>query len=206
LRFWRSTDSGDNWDLVYALPAGSAKHIHNIVWDQYRQGLWILTGDGEGECALLFTPDEFQTVTELVRGGQIYRACKLFCLPEGLYYGTDSERDKNWFIHLDVKSGRIHKIHPLQGSCLHAARMAGNYFISTAVEPSKINFYRKAVLWSSSDLHNWSKVVEFEKDWWPGEYFGFGRIILPRVQGECPNVVFSTIAIKTNDLTTFVIK
>lgn len=206
LRIWASTDGGQSWDLAYALPAGSAKHIHNIIWDQHRQGLWVLTGDGEGECAFLFTADEFKTVSELVRGGQSYRACHLFCLPEGLYYGTDSEREKNWFIHLEVERGVSHKIHPLPGSCIHAARMAGQYFISTAVEPSTVNFYRKSVLWSSPDLLNWSKVIEFEKDWWPGEYFGFGRVILPRVQGEFDHLVYSTIASKEYDLTTFVIK
>ncbi|MHB9073692.1 MAG: hypothetical protein ACYC6G_09220 [Desulfobaccales bacterium] len=206
LRIWASIDHGASWEVAYSLPAGSAKHIHNIVWDQHRQGLWVLTGDSDGECALLFSQDEFQTVTELVRGGQLYRACHLFCLPEGLYYGTDTERDQNWIVHLDVKSGFFHKIHPLSGSCIHAAYMAGQYFISSAVEPSTINTSRKTVLWSSSDLHTWSNLVEFQKDWWPGEYFGFGRIILPRVQGKCPHVVFSTIAVKGHDLNTFIIR
>lgn len=206
LRIWTCSGSGQSWELAYTLPAGSAKHIHSIIWDQHRQGLWVLTGDADGECALLFTADEFKHVTEVVRGGQLYRACHLFCLPEGLYYGTDTEREKNWVIHLDVDRARAHKIQALPGSCIHAAQMAGKYFISTAVEPSKINAYRKTVLWSSSDLHNWCALVEFEKDWWPGEYFGFGRIILPRVQGESPNVVFSTIAVKNEDLTTFFMK
>jgi hypothetical protein len=203
LRLWASTDSGDSWEVAHVFPPGRAKHIHNVVWDQHRQGLWLLTGDADGECALLFTGDACRTITEVVRGAQTFRACKVFCLPDGLYYGTDTERAPNWFVYLDIDRGQVHKIRPLPGSCFDAAEMDGRYFISTAVEPSNVNHYRKTVLWSSSDLHNWSEIVEFEKDWWPGEYFGFGNIILPRIQGDCRFLVFSTMAIKNYDLTTF---
>ena len=203
LRLWASTDNGETWEVADVLPAGRAKHIHNVVWDQHRQGLWVLTGDADGECALLFTGDACRTITEVVRGAQTFRACKVFCLPDGLYYGTDTERAPNWFVYLDIDRDRVHKIRPLPGSCFDAAEMDGRYFISTAVEPSKVNHYRKTVLWSSSDLHNWSEIVEFEKDWWPGEYFGFGNIILPLIQGDCRFLVFSTMAIKNYDLTTF---
>jgi hypothetical protein len=205
LRIWASTDAGDTWALAYSLPPGSAKHIHNLVWDPHRQGLWVLTGDAEGECALLFTGDEFRTVTEVVRGGQMWRACQLFCLPEGLYYGTDTERAPNWWVFLDVNRMALEKIQPLPGSCIYAARLAGRWFLSTSVEPSKINKYRRTVLWSSPDLQQWCKLVEFDKDWLPGEYFGFGSVVLPRVQGDCPFLAFSTVAVRKADLSTFVV-
>lgn len=203
LRIWASADDGDTWELAHTLPAGSAKHIHNLVWDPYRRGIWTLTGDADDQCALIFTGDEFVTVTEVVRGGQMFRACQLFCRPEGLYYGTDTERDENWVVFLEPESRRLEKIQPLPGSCIYAARMAGRYWISTSVEPSKVNRYPYAALWCSLDLHHWTKVKEFAKDWWPGEYFGFGNIILPRVQGDCPVLVFSPVAVKNHDLETF---
>jgi hypothetical protein len=206
LRLWASSDVGETWEVAHVLPAGCAKHIHNVVWDQHRQGLWVLTGDADGECALLFTNDEGRTLTEVVRGAQTFRACNVFCLPDGLYYGTDTERAPNWFVHLDINRGKVHKIKPLPGSCFDAAVMSGRYFISTAVEPSNVNHYCRTVLWSSPDLHHWSKTVEFEKDWWPGEYFGFGNIILPFVQGDCNFLVFSTMATKNYDLATFIIR
>jgi hypothetical protein len=206
LRLWTSSDQGASWELAAILPAGRAKHIHNIVWDEHRQGLWVLTGDGDGECALLFTADEFRTINEVVRGGQMVRACQVFCRPEGLYYGTDTERASNWFVHLEVETGQLHKIQPLPGSCIYAARLADRYWLSTAVEPSKINHEWKPALWFSKDLQHWRKLVEFQKDWWPGEYFGFGRVILPHVQGPCPSLAFSSVAVKKSDLSTFVLK
>jgi hypothetical protein len=206
LRIWASADQGETWEVAHTLPAGSAKHIHNLVWDPYRRGFWVLTGDLDGECALLFTGDEFATVAEVKRGGQMFRACHLFCRPEGLYYGTDTEREANWFVFLDVTRGHLEKLAPLPGSCLYGAQMAGQYFISTTVEPSRVNHYRRTALWSSGDLAHWRNLLEFEKDWWPGEYLGFGRIVLPKVQGECPVLVFTALAVKDHDFTTFIIK
>ncbi len=102
LRIWGSTDAGKSWDLAYQLPVGSAKHIHRLEWDPYRRGLWVLTGDADEESALLFTADEFASVSEVARGSQMFRASQIFCRPEGLYYGTDSERLPNWFVFLMV--------------------------------------------------------------------------------------------------------
>jgi|YelNatPaOPRAMG01_1025707.scaffolds.fasta_scaffold03107_4 hypothetical protein len=206
LRIWGSADGGRSWELMHTLSAGRAKHIHNLVWDEYRQGMWVLTGDGDGECAFLFTPDLFHTVTEVGRGGQQWRAVHCFCRPEGLYYSTDTERDQNWLIFLDTASLHSRKIRPMPGSCIYATRMAGRYFLSTSVEPSTINHYPNAVLWSSPDLENWEKVLEMEKDWLPGEYFGFGSIMLPRVQGGCDKLVFSAIAVRKYDFMTFVVE
>lgn len=203
LRIWASEERGEAWYVAKLLPAGTAKHIHNIVWDDHRQGLWVLTGDKDSECSLLFTSDHFHTLEEVARGGQQFRACNLFCRPEGIYYGTDSELAPNWFVFFDTQELRLHKIHSLPGSCLYANQMAGHYFVSTCVEPSRVNNCRYATLWYSSDLHNWKKLVEFEKDLWPGEYFGFGNIVLPRVQGDCPYVIFSPLAVKNYDMTTF---
>jgi hypothetical protein len=39
----------------------------------------------------------------------------------------------------------------------------------------------------------------------PGEYFGFGSLLLPRIQGDCPVVMFTALAVKNFDFTTFII-
>lgn len=205
LRLWGSNDHGQTWELAHRLPKGYAKHIHALIWDDFRQGIWVLTGDLRGECALLFTQDEFKTVTEVVRGGQLYRACYLFCQPEGVYYGTDTEKEQNWFIFLEPESGRVTRLQSLPGSCIYASKMGGNFFLSTSVEPSKVNHYNHAGLWWSSDLQSWVNLAEFKKDWLPGGYFGFGSVMLPRIQGNCPVVAFSAVAVQNYDLTTFII-
>ncbi len=205
LRIWGSNDDGRSWETVYSTPAGRAKHIHNLVWDDHRQGIWVLIGDADYESALLFTDDGFRTVTEVAGGSQMFRACQLFCRPEGIYYATDTERAENWFVFLEEGFEKLHRLQPLPGSCIYAATMAGRHFLSTSVEPSRVNRHSSAALWSSQDLQTWHKIIEFKKDRWPGEYFGFGSIILPKVQGETSVVMFSTVALTPHDLTTFVV-
>lgn len=206
LRLWGSDDNGQTWELVHTLPKGYAKHIHNLIWDDFRHGIWVLTGDYDGECGLLFTSDEFRTVSEVVRGGQMFRACHLFCRPEGVYYATDTEKAPNWFMFLEPESGKVEMLQPLPGSCIYAGKMASNYFLSTSVERSKVNHHKYAGLWWSSDLQQWFNLTEFKKDWLPGEYFGFGSIIIPRIQGNCPAVAFSTVAVDNFDFSTFILK
>jgi hypothetical protein len=192
LRIWGSLDNGVTWDVAHVFPVNYPKHIHNIIWDPFRQGMWILTGDHDEESAFLFTADEFKTVTEFVKGRQEFRACHLFCQPDGLYYGTDSERAPNWFVHLDINPGELTKLQPLPGSFLYGARLAGKYFLSTTVEPSKVNLCKRPALWVSADLSRWQQVMDFEKDRWPAGAFGFGTVMLPKVTGNCPLVIFST--------------
>ena len=204
IRIWGADGKLEKWENVFVFKAGSVRHIHNLVWDKYRKGIWILTGDLNGECGLFFTGDGFRTVDEVVRGGQEYRACDVFCAPDALYYGTDSELRENWFVRFEPEAGKTEKIQALPGSTLYMNRMAGRYFLSTAVEPSKVNKYRFATLWQSVDLSKWTKVIEFEKDFWPGEYFGFGRIVLPKVEGDSPYVVFTPMSVKKYHMTTFI--
>lgn len=206
IRIWTSDRTCQYWDIAYVFHAGKIRHIHNIIWDPYRKGLLVLTGDREGECAILFSDDYFHTLTEIVRGGQVYRSCNVFCRPEGIYYATDSELEKNWIIFLNLHTGQTKKILSLPGSSIYANQMANHYFISTCVEPSKINNYQFATLWTSKNLQDWKKLIEFKKDLWPGKYFGFGNIILPRIEGKCFFITFSTIAVKGNDFKTFFIE
>ncbi len=48
-----STDRGRSWQVAYTFPAGSIRHVHNIVYDRWGDCLWILTGDEGAECKVL---------------------------------------------------------------------------------------------------------------------------------------------------------
>ena len=48
-----STDRGRTWQIAYTFPAGSIRHVHNIVYDRWGDCLWILTGDEGAECKVL---------------------------------------------------------------------------------------------------------------------------------------------------------
>src|SRR5271154_486726 len=48
-----STDRGRTWEVAYTFPAGSIRHVHNIVYDGWGDCVWILTGDDGAECKVL---------------------------------------------------------------------------------------------------------------------------------------------------------
>lgn len=196
LRIYGSEDDGRSWEIIRTLPAKTAKHIHNVLWDDIRRGFWVLTGDDDSECALYFSNDHFKSMEIVARGGQQYRACSGFFTPEGICFGTDSEREPNWIVLVNAATARVERIHPLDGSCLNAARMAGRYYISTTVEKSVVNKYNKCVLWQSSDLNDWCCVYEDEKDAWDMRLFQFGSLVLPKWTNEAHWAVFSGMSVK----------
>jgi hypothetical protein len=204
LRIWASDDDGKSWYQIKELQDYRARHIHNLIWDSYRNGIWILTGDLDEECHLLFTDNEFKTITIVASGRQEFRACHLFCQRQGLYYGTDSENIPNKVIFLDPETLRLDYLHSLPGSSIYGCKIKERYYISTNVEPSKVNLYPYATLWYSDDLEKWTLIKEFKRDFWSGEYFGYGNIILPRVQGEGRQLGFTPYAVKKWDLVTFI--
>src|SRR5271157_5656424 len=48
-----STDAGSTWQIAHTFPAGSIRHVHNIVYDRWADCVWILTGDEGAECKVL---------------------------------------------------------------------------------------------------------------------------------------------------------
>src|SRR5208282_193766 len=48
-----SSDRARTWQIAYTFPAGSIRHVHNIVYDRWGDCLWILTGDEGAECKVL---------------------------------------------------------------------------------------------------------------------------------------------------------
>ncbi len=39
-----STDRGASWDVVHTFPRDAVRHVHNIVYDEWANCLWVLTG------------------------------------------------------------------------------------------------------------------------------------------------------------------
>lgn len=196
-----SKDDGCNWDVVYIFPKKSIRHIHKILYDPYRKGLLILTGDIGNECKVLFTSDNFKTVDELVSGSQQARAVTAIPTKEGIILPMDSPLEQNYIQFLD-NLGKLNKICKIPGSCFYSCKVRDRFFISTAVEPSKANKSPYATLWGSKDGYNWKLVFNAKKDILPGKLFQYGNIILPNGINNS-NYLFATgIALNEIDGTT----
>jgi len=187
---YASEDKGIHWEICYVFPKGTIRHVHRIIYDSYRKGLIILTGDEEKECQVLFTPDNFKTIDVLISGGQEVRFATAIPMPLGLILPTDTPLDQNYIKFLD-NNGKLHKLCKLPGSSFYSCQVKSFYFISTGVEPSKFNKCRSATLWASKNGFDWEKIFEKKKDIWPSKLFQYGNIILP--SGRNPsNYLFAT--------------
>lgn len=159
------SEDGEHWSVVHTFPAGSIRHVHNVVEDPYRDGLWILTGDSNKESGLWFTDDNFQTLDCVVRGTQRARAVALIPLEEGLIVPTDTPHGQNYVQHCDPRTGRLTELAELPNSAFHAIKQGGLHFISTVAEPSTCNNTRFATAMVSKNGTTWHRLAVLERDW-----------------------------------------
>jgi len=159
------SEDGEHWSVVHTFPAGSIRHVHNIVEDPYRRGLWVLTGDSDDESGLWFTGDNFQTLDCVVGGTQRARAVALIPLEDGLIVPTDTPHEQNYVQHCDPEKGQLTRVASLPNSAFHAVKQHDLLFISTVAEPSSCNDSRSATVFVSEDGTRWQRLASFERDW-----------------------------------------
>jgi hypothetical protein len=196
VRLYVSDDKGRTYQIARVFEGGSILHIHNLIFDPALRKYWLLAGDHNHEPGIGLLSEDLKNFDWLVKGEQRFRAVDVFDFGDHFIYGMDSEREQNWIVALDKKSGRIERIAEIEGSCIYSCRFGNWYVLSTTVEPSRVNSATAAGLWASRDGHNWSRVFQAEKDIWPHRLFQYGSLVLPR--GASPNdtVFFSGQAVR----------
>lgn len=176
-----SMDNGETWKVVYTFEASNINHVHGLFWDEYTERMWVLTGDRENECIIGYTDDEFKTLHEVLRGGQECRSCQLFFYKDFIVYATDSQYIQNEIRKIDRKSLKIIPLVQIQGSAIKGGQSGDVSFLSTTVEPSKVNTEKRSHLWYTKDGMHWVDAISYEKDCWPA-IFQFGTIEFPRYE------------------------
>lgn len=134
---WRRDGRSGTWNCVHTFPSGAVNHIHDVVFDPYRECFWILTGDFGSAAGLWRATIDWREVRPVFNGEQHYRATWMFVLPDQIYYGTDSQLEQNWLMRLTF-SGSAHeleRIRQIPGSSIYGARSGDEFFFSTTVEP-----------------------------------------------------------------------
>jgi hypothetical protein len=183
-----SNDGGKTWTVVYTFPPGSIRHIHSIIFDQFRKGCWVLTGDSDDECKMLFTKDGFHTLETIVAGNQRARAVSAIPLPKGLIVPTDTPLEKNVIQLFDPEKRQFETIYELPSSAFFTGQAGDYLLVSTAVEPSHVNSNSYASLFvSSNNGRSWVELYRQKKDGLPMKLFQHGALVLPA--GKNPNAV-----------------
>lgn len=85
-RVLASTDGGESWETVAALPG--VRHVHAVQVDPYTGELWVTTGDADEECRVGRLVDgQFEPVGG---GDQRWRAVELAFTADAVLWGMDS--------------------------------------------------------------------------------------------------------------------
>ncbi len=178
-----ASPDGIDWTEIYTFPAGEIRHIHGIVYDPYRKGLWTLTGDDGPEAGIWFSDIEYAGITAVSRGRQECRAVSVIPTPDALLIPTDTPQEPNRISRFDPQSGNFEPIQDLPGSSLCSFRGSDCMLVSTAVERSDVNNDQRVSIYASTDGNRWSCIFRAQRD------FRVMKSMRPWFQH--PNVVFA---------------
>jgi hypothetical protein len=201
VNIYGSADYGLSWSVRYIFPKGSIRHIHNIVYDEWADCLWVLTGDNGSECRILRASCDFSKVETVLSGNQQARAVAMVPTQKGLYFSSDTPLERNYIYRLD-RSVNLEQVGELSSSSIYGCRVGEAIFFSTMVEPSAINPDQHVRLFASENGKQWNSPFAWKKDSWPIRFFQYGNAFLPDGNNTSGALAVSTIAVESEDLQT----
>lgn len=207
--------------VVYTFEKGLVNHIHNVVFDEGRDCIWVFSGDFDDAAAIWRTSDSFKTVECVLKGDQDYRADVVTIYEGDIWYATDAPFAPNHLIRLYEIEGdwMIEKVAPLNGPVIYGGRMGDKLVFSTDVESDGLYKNRFEALTSrklgkgikdynaylySFDLNNKELKVIYrcKKDLLPFVVFQFGAIMFPGGESEGSVIPAFHVALNKHPLKT----
>ena len=196
---YASEDQGATWEVAYTFPKRAIRHVHNVVYDEWQNCLWVLTGDVGAECRILRASCDFKSVEVVMSGNQQARAVAMVPTESGLYFSTDTPLERN-FIYCMDRAGHLSRLAPLASSSIYGCRVGDSTFFTTMAEPSEVNPTDHVTLYGSADGREWTAVGEWRKDGWPMKFFQYGNVFLPDGTNTTDLLALSTIAVLDADM------
>lgn len=182
-----------NWGIVYTFKRGEIRHIHNLIYDEYRDAIIVLTGDSDSESKIIIFRNNFKSFETLLSGSQTNRSCFGFALKSGFVFATDTPLEKNSVFYYDFGKNTLEKISNISGPVIYGAFIEGLSlgFFSTSVEPDSrmhgalynklgpgVNDHYSHLYCIKKDLTVF-EILKFKKDILPMKIFEFGNIQIP---------------------------
>ncbi len=164
---WQGADDGRTWRKVYTYPVDRIGHIHTIVYDRFRNRLWIATGDLDDQSEISWTDDAFTTLHLLVRGSQDFSTCNLIPLPDRLVWGTHGSVARGKVMGYDFRTEKVETLAEINRAIWFATNLQdGTLALGTTYEPiapiSTADALPKEIaLLVSQDGRRWTEVEKF---------------------------------------------
>lgn len=194
-----SEDQGSTWEIAYTFPTRAIRHVHNVIYDEWQDCLWVLTGDIASECRILRASCDFKNVEVVMSGNQQARAVAMVPTESGVYFTSDTPLEKNFIYFLD-RAGHFSCVAPLASSSIYGCRVGDSTFFTTMAEPSDVNPSDHVALYGSADGVHWPAMREWRKDGWPMKFFQYGNVFLPDGTNTTNLLALSTIAVRGADM------
>jgi hypothetical protein len=201
VHIYASGDSGATWNVAYTFPQRAIRHVHNVVYDQWEDCLWVLTGDDGDECRILRASSDFSRVDVVLQGNQQARAVALVPAEEGVYFSSDTPLEPN-SIYLLGRQGKLSQLSPISSSSIYGCRVGRDIYFSTMVEPSSVNTDRHVRIYGSRNGREWQSLVAWRKDPWPMGLFQYGNAFLPDGNNTTQYLAVTTVAVEADDMAT----
>ncbi|TWX52489.1 hypothetical protein [Colwellia hornerae] len=161
INIYKIEDNGLKLSICHTFKKGTVQHIHGVHYDNFRNRLWVTTGDDNSECAFYYTDDCFREVKLFCGGDQSWRAVSLVPLKKNLVWGMDAGQDAlktdiNYTYQWDFERKERSKIGSFKNPTYHMAisQNCYNIFFGVNFEPQRKQESDAAVtIWrSGSDL------------------------------------------------------
>ena len=203
VHIYQSRDQGLTWEAEHTFPAGSIRHVHNIVYDRWDDCLWIFTGDYGSECKIIRASHDLASLHEVVAGNQQARAVAAVIAAEGIYFTSDTPLERNFIYFLD-RRGNIHTQAPTPSSSIYGCSNRNGMYFSTMVEPSAVNLTNQVNLIGSNKGTDWQKIAAWRKDRWSKRLFQYGNAFLPDGDNSTEFLATATVAVQDADCVTII--
>lgn len=200
-----SEDFGKTFSIGYLFPKGNIRHVHNIVVDHFAGVYWVLVGDFNEQPGVGILSQDLEDIHWIRRGSQQCRAVCGLPTPDGLIYGTDSDRERNFIVKLERETAQIREICEIEGSSLYATNFGALKAISTCVEPNPQCPSKTSFLYLSRDGTQWDRVLCYQKDFYHPRYFQFGTLVLPPSNSDHNHILLSGQSLRGLDNTSLLI-
>lgn len=187
VNIWSNKDG--KWEIIHSFSKNTIRHIHGIVADQYRDCVYVLTGDNDDESVIWKAENNFRNIEKFIWGDQQSRCCVLQPRKDCIVYATDSEYEQNKIYKVVVKEdGKTEReiVCNLSGSVIygHVLEESKLYF-STTVEPDKGGIYTDTVMIYELDANlKLQEIASDKKDAFNPTYFQYGFANIVKSNGS----------------------
>ena len=165
--------------IAHTFLPGQIRHVHSINNDPYiKNRLWVTTGDNDGECLLLYTDDNFKSISNIGDKSQDFRIVNLGFSKDYLFYGTDNLIKENYIYRQNRSDGKRMKVLSIKQTAWFLKQdKKGNVILGTTVENGKGCQVNYSSIYFSRDFGTkWLELLRFPKDIYPMPLFKWGSV------------------------------